>query len=38
MAMIGACALGVTLFPIIGILLSCCLASNANKAKYEQMT
>ncbi|KAJ6636150.1 alcohol dehydrogenase, partial [Pseudolycoriella hygida] len=37
MAMIGVCALVVTLFPIIGILLSCCLASNASKAKYEQM-
>ncbi|KAG4075393.1 hypothetical protein HA402_015046 [Bradysia odoriphaga] len=37
LAMIGTCALGVTLFPILGIVLSCCLAANVSKAKYEQM-
>lgn len=37
LAMIGGCALGVTLFPIVGIVLSCCLAANVSKAKYEQM-
>uniref|UniRef100_U5EVC2 Tetraspanin n=1 Tax=Corethrella appendiculata TaxID=1370023 RepID=U5EVC2_9DIPT len=34
---IASASLGVALFPLIGALLSCCLASNINKAKYEQM-
>lgn len=34
---IGAVALGVAFFPLLGAILSCCLAGNINKAKYEQM-
>lgn len=37
MSMIGASALIVTFFPIVGFLLSFCLARNVNKSKYEQM-
>lgn len=34
---IGAVALGVAFFPLLGAILSCCLAGNINKTKYEQM-
>lgn len=37
MSSIGAVALGVAFFPLLGAILSCCLAGNINKAKYEQM-
>ncbi|XP_063972839.1 tetraspanin-7-like [Diachasmimorpha longicaudata] len=30
-------AVGVAFFPLIGVFLACCLASNINKAKYEQV-
>ncbi|KAG7208856.1 hypothetical protein KM043_015041 [Ampulex compressa] len=30
-------AFGVALFPLVGVFLACCLASNINKAKYEQV-
>ncbi|XP_022912857.1 tetraspanin-7-like [Onthophagus taurus] len=30
-------AIGITFFPLFGVILSCCLASVINKAKYEQM-
>lgn len=38
MEVIGGIALGFTLFPVIGAILSCGLAGNINKAKYEPMT
>jgi tetraspanin-7 len=34
---VGGSALGVAFFPLVGVLLACCLAKNINKAKYEQM-
>ncbi|GAB0095982.1 Tetraspanin [Sergentomyia squamirostris] len=37
MKVIGGAALGVALFPLIGTVLSCLLAANINKTKYEQM-
>lgn len=37
MELIGAAAVIVSLFPIIGIVLTCCMAANITKAKYEQM-
>jgi len=37
MAMIGGVALGISFFQLIGALLSCCLARNLNKSKYEQV-
>lgn len=37
MKVIAAAALGVAFFPVLGMVLSCCLARNINKAKYEQM-
>jgi hypothetical protein len=27
----------VAFFPLVGVILACCLAKNINKAKYEQM-
>ncbi|PSN31396.1 Tetraspanin-7 [Blattella germanica] len=35
--LVGGSALGVAFLPLVGMLLSCCLAKNINKAKYEQM-
>ncbi|KAJ9580775.1 hypothetical protein L9F63_024047 [Diploptera punctata] len=35
--LVGGSALGVAFFPVVGVLLACCLAKNINKAKYEQM-
>nr|CAD7425506.1 unnamed protein product [Timema monikensis] len=35
--LVGGAALGVAFFPLVGVILSCCLAKNINKAKYEQM-
>ncbi|XP_059612963.1 tetraspanin-7-like [Phlebotomus argentipes] len=37
MKVIGGAAIGVTLFPLLGTVLSCVLAANINKTKYEQM-
>lgn len=37
MSLIGAAAVIVSLFPIIGIILTCSMAANITKAKYEQM-
>lgn len=34
---VGGSALGVAFFPLVGVILACCLAKNINKAKYEQM-
>ncbi|KAK9743561.1 Tetraspanin family [Popillia japonica] len=36
-AIVAGAAIGITFFPLVGVLLSCCLASVINKAKYEQM-
>lgn len=35
--LVAGTAIGVALFPLIGVFLACCLASNINKAKYEQV-
>jgi len=35
--LVGGSAVGVAFFPLIGVILACCLAKNINKAKYEQM-
>lgn len=35
MGNIGAAALGIGFFQLIGVILSCCLAKHINKAKYE---
>ncbi|GLG96089.1 Tetraspanin [Gryllus bimaculatus] len=35
--LVGGSAMGIAFFPLVGMLLSCCLAKNINKAKYEQM-
>lgn len=37
MAMIAGVALGISFFQLLGAALSCCLAKNINKAKYEQV-
>lgn len=37
MSMIVAAAILVSLFPIVGILLTCSMAANITKTKYEQM-
>ncbi|XP_033760029.1 tetraspanin-7-like [Pecten maximus] len=37
MGLIGGVALGISFFQVFGALLSCCLARNINKAKYEQV-
>jgi len=34
---VAGAAIGIAFFPLIGVVLSCCLASVINKAKYEQM-
>ncbi|XP_019873518.1 tetraspanin-7 [Aethina tumida] len=34
---VAGAAVGIAFFPLIGVVLSCCLASVINKAKYEQM-
>lgn len=34
---VAGAAVGIAFFPLIGVILSCCLASVINKAKYEQM-
>ncbi|XP_076766042.1 tetraspanin-7 [Xylocopa sonorina] len=36
-SMIAGLGVGVASFPFIGVLLACCLASNINKANYEQV-
>jgi tetraspanin-7 len=35
--LVGGSAVGVAFFPLVGMILACCLAKNINKAKYEQM-
>ncbi|XP_063240158.1 tetraspanin-7-like [Bacillus rossius redtenbacheri] len=35
--LVAGSALGFAFFPLLGLALSCCLAKNINKAKYEQM-
>jgi tetraspanin-7 len=35
--LVAGTAIGVAFFPLIGILLTCCLASNINKTEYEQV-
>ncbi|CAH1961736.1 unnamed protein product [Acanthoscelides obtectus] len=35
---VAGAAVGIAFFPLVGVILSCCLASVINKAKYEQMT
>ncbi|XP_028137745.1 tetraspanin-6-like isoform X2 [Diabrotica virgifera virgifera] len=34
---VAGAAVGIAFFPLIGVILSCCLAKVINKAKYEQM-
>jgi len=34
---VAGVAIGIAFFPLVGLILSCCLAKVANKAKYEQM-
>ncbi|KAJ3654431.1 hypothetical protein Zmor_013620 [Zophobas morio] len=34
---VAGAAVGIAFFPLVGVVLSCCLASVINKAKYEQM-
>lgn len=34
---VAGSAVGITLFPVLGLFLACCLATTINKAKYEQM-
>ncbi|XP_034939609.1 tetraspanin-7-like [Chelonus insularis] len=36
-SLVAGSAVGVAFFPLIGVFLACCLASNINKAKYEQV-
>lgn len=36
--MVAGSAIAIAFFPLIGVVLSCCLARMTNKAKYEQMT
>lgn len=38
MTMIGASALIVSFFPIVGFALAFCLARNIGKSKYEQIS
>ncbi|XP_015601848.1 tetraspanin-7 isoform X2 [Cephus cinctus] len=35
--LVAGSAIGVAVFPLIGVFLACCLATNINKAKYEQV-
>lgn len=35
---VAGAAIVVAFFPLLGVILSCCLANTINKAKYEQMT
>ncbi|XP_043262103.1 tetraspanin-7-like [Colletes gigas] len=35
--LVAGTAIGVAFFPLVGIFFACCLASNINKAKYEQV-
>lgn len=35
--LVAGTAIGVAIFPLVGIFLACCLASNINKAEYEQV-
>ncbi|XP_016922937.2 tetraspanin-7 [Apis cerana] len=35
--LVAGIAVGVAFFPLIGVFLACCLASNINKVKYEQV-
>ncbi|CAH1102978.1 unnamed protein product [Psylliodes chrysocephalus] len=34
---VAGAAVGIAIFPLVGVILSCCLAKVVNKAKYEQM-
>ncbi|XP_030768128.1 tetraspanin-7-like isoform X2 [Sitophilus oryzae] len=34
---VAGAAVGIAFFPLVGVILSCCLASIINKTKYEQM-
>lgn len=34
---VAGAAVGIAFFPLLGAVLSCCLANTINKAKYEQM-
>lgn len=35
--LVAGTAIGVAFFPLVGVFLACCLASNINKAEYEQV-
>ncbi|EZA49062.1 Tetraspanin-7, partial [Ooceraea biroi] len=35
--LVAGTAIGVAFFPLVGIFLACCLASNINKTEYEQV-
>ncbi|KOC62827.1 Tetraspanin-6 [Habropoda laboriosa] len=35
--LVAAIAIGVAFLPLVGVFLACCLASNINKVKYEQV-
>ncbi|KZC08195.1 Tetraspanin-7 [Dufourea novaeangliae] len=35
--LVAGTAIGVAIFPFMGVFLACCLASNINKVKYEQV-
>lgn len=37
MSLIGTAAILVSIFPLLGIALTLCMATNIAKAKYEQM-
>lgn len=36
--LVAGTAVGIAFFPLVGVILSCCLAKVINKAKYEPMT
>ncbi|XP_003702352.1 tetraspanin-7 [Megachile rotundata] len=35
--LVAGIAIGVAFYPLVGVFLACCLASNINKVKYEQV-
>lgn len=35
--LVAGAAVGIAFFPLVGVILSCCLASIVNKTKYEPM-
>ncbi|XP_020299802.1 tetraspanin-7-like [Pseudomyrmex gracilis] len=35
--LVAGTAIGIAFFPLVGVFLACCLASNINKAEYEQV-